>query len=302
MNTLDAVVSKAPLDCVRDLRASPTLVVTSDYSGQQKGSTFETYAILIIGSVGWHAWEAARVELRRSFKVGRRRISFKGLGDSCKRRVLPCFLNAADQIPGLCVVLAVNRATPSLFCEEGAMDFSSPALLPYCHYDARVFERLLRVIHFVSFFLAGLSRQGQNVLWYTDQDAIAANDERVVELTGLWAAVFQQYLQHNLRHIRCGTTRCDNGSLQIEDLASVPDLAAGAFSELLNSYAAEGGTPTSRLVVPVPQRLSPKSAHICMWLAYTRARLNRLLYVIEKVPATGGLRVKELHLHALEKL
>jgi len=299
MNAMDAVVSKASLDCVGYLRASPALTVTSDYSGQQKGSIFETYAFLITGSEGWDEWETERLRLRRSFKVGRRQISFKSLSDSRKRQMLSCFLNAADQIPGLCVVLAISRAIRSLFCEEAGIDFNTPDLLPYRHYDPRVFEQLLRVIHFVSFFLAGLSRQGQDVLWFTDQDAIAANDARVIELTNIWARVLGHYLHHDLRHIKCGTTRCDDGSLQIEDLASVPDLAAGAFGELLNRYAAEGATPASRLVIPAPRKLSSKSAHICMWLAYDRARLNRLFYLIDEVPTTGGLRVKELHLHAI---
>jgi hypothetical protein len=121
-----------------------------------------------------------------------------------------------------------------------------------------------------------------------------------VELTGIWANVFGHYLQHDLRHIKCGTTQCDNGSLQIEDLASVPDLAAGALAELLSRYSHGGGTPTGSVIIPAPHDLSPKSAHICMWLAYREARLNRLVYLIEEVPVTRGLRVKDLRLHTIE--
>jgi len=189
MNTFDAVVSKAPLDRVRDLRESPSLIITSDYSGQHKGAAYETYALLIAGAHGWDAWEKARLELRQSFGIGRRRISFKGLGDARKRAVLPCFLNVADQLPGLCVVVAVDRSIRSLFSKGRTIDLSSPELSPYAHYDCGIFERLLRVVHLVSFFVAGLSRPHQDVLWFTDQDAIAANEKRLVELTGIWGNV-----------------------------------------------------------------------------------------------------------------
>jgi hypothetical protein len=302
MNTLDGLLACAPLDCLEDLHASPTLIVTSDYSGHQKGSVFEIYALLVTGSQSWDAWESARLELRRAFKIGRRRISFKGLNDARKRHVLPCFLNAADHLSGVCVALAVQRNIQSLFRKEGALDLNSPELSQYAHYNPSVFERLLRVVHFVSFFLAGLSRPGQDVLWFTDQDAIAANDRGVVKLTEIWANVFGHYLQHDLRHIKCGTTRCDNGTLQIEDLASVPDLAAGALGELLNRYATAGGTPGSRLVAPAPAGLSRKSTEICTWLAYGGARLNRLVFLIEQKPDGSSLRVKDLRLHAVDMM
>lgn len=272
------------------------LLVASDYSGQHKGASFETYSMLFTGTRGWDEWETTRLQLRRIYKVGNRRISFKGLSDSRKRDMLPSFLNAADQLPGLCVVLAVDRKIQSLFHKDKPIDLSSPELTSYSHYRDRIFERLLRIVHFVSFFVAGLSRQNQDVLWFTDQDAIAANDARVVELCGIWSNVLGNYLKHDLRHIKCGTTQCDDGSLQIEDLASVPDLAAGALGALLNQYAAKGIMP-SRVLIPAPSELPPKSAHICKWLAYKEASLNRLILMIDEEPKMGSLRLKLLHLH-----
>lgn len=299
MNVLDSLMCRVRLDCITDLRASPTLIVTSDYSGQQKGSLHEVYAFLIVGSQGWNEWESARLELRRTFRVGRRRVSFKGLTDVRKRRMLSCFLSAADKLPGLCVALVVQRSIQSLFTKKGSLDFNSPELIEFAHYNAHVFERLLRVIHFVSFFLAGLSQPGQDVLWFTDQDDIAANDERVCELTRIWANVFGHYLQHNLRHLRCGTTKCDNGTLQIEDLASIPDLVSGALGELLNRYSTAGCKLNGRLIVPAPQGLSRKSGDICKWLAYGDARLNRVVFFIEEMANTHDLCVKNLHLHTV---
>lgn len=297
MRSMDAIVSKVQLDCIRYLRESPILIVTSDYSGQHKGSNFETYAIHITGLTGWNEWEKARLQLRSFFNVGRRKISFKGLSDSRKAHILPYFLSEADQLPGLCVVIAVPRSSRSLFCEKKKIDLNLPDLAQYSHYNPHTFEKFLRIIHFVSFFLAGISREGQDVFWFTDQDDIAANDRRVVELTNTWANVFSHYLQHDLRHIKCGTTRCDDGSLQIEDLASLPDLSAGALCEMLNLYLKKGVIPKNKLIIPVPQGLSPKSMRICNWLAYNRGKLDRLLYLIDEVPGMGKLNVKQLDIH-----
>jgi hypothetical protein len=302
MNVLDGILRKAEAsqrNRLPDLRRSSTLLVTSDYSGFQKGSLFEVYVLLIIGSEGWAEWEKARIQLRRTFRLIKRRISFKGLNDSRKRKVLPFFLNEADNLPGLCVALILHNDIKSLFRKEGVIDLSAPHLAPYRHYDYRVFERLLRIVHFVSFFLAGLSRHGQDVMWFTDQDDIAANDQRVIELTRIWSIVFSNYLQHDLRHIRCGTTKCDNGTLQIEDLAAIPDLTAGALGELLNCYARTDTIPRNNLTIPLPSKLSRKNTNICTWLAQSDAPLKRLIYLIEEEPISHALKVKDLKLHGI---
>ena len=115
-----------------------------------------------------------------------------------------------------------------------------PDLAAYSHLRASVFERMLRVVHLVSFFTAGLSRAGQDVLWFTDVDDIAANNERIVELTNVWANVFSHYLQHDLRHVRCGTTQCDNGTLQLEDLASIPQSLGWCFGGDVDAMRSRG--------------------------------------------------------------
>lgn len=122
-------------------------------------------------------------------------------------------MDAADTLPGLCVIVAVDRKIESLFREAGHIDMTADAYKPYESYTAYDFERLLRIVNFVSFFLAAISHPGQNILWFTDQDNIAANENKVRILTNVWATVFSNYLQHNLGHLRCGTTNCDNGSL-----------------------------------------------------------------------------------------
>jgi hypothetical protein len=298
MASLDELVSRLPLGSSDALRRSDTLIVTSDYSGHHKGATHEVYSLLITGSAGWNRWERERIRIRDSTELGMRRMSFKGLNDSRKRAALVPFLDAANLLPGVCVSVLAPKSTVSLFQSKGSVDMTKPEFAPYSRFKPAVFERMLRVVHLVSFFVAGLSRSGQDVLWFTDADDIAANDARVADLTNCWATVLSNYLQHNLRHVRCGTTRCDNGTLQVEDLASIPDLAAGSLGEMLTLCKHEGVLPTEGLLVPLPGTASRKCRLIGSWLADRCSQLDRMVFVFDEAP-TGGLAVKQLDLHAL---
>jgi hypothetical protein len=280
-----------------NLHTAESVIATSDYSGQHKASLFEAYAFLFVNPAGWPKWEMRRQEIRRFHRAGERRLSFKKLGDAIKQRMLPDFLAAVNALPGLCVCVLIDKAIPSLFCLEGRLDFSTPELTPYIHYENGVFEKLLRVVHLVSFFLAGLTREGQDVFWFTDEDDIAANDVGIVELTKIWGNVLSHYLRHSLRHLRCGTTKCDNGSLEIEDLAAVPDLVAGALADACNNYRAEGVLPRGDLLIPPPEGVSVKARRIIGWLTEDCWPLRRLVYCLEPDPNSTAIIVKRLNLH-----
>src|SRR5207249_3520816 len=99
------------------------------------------------------------------------------------------FLSAANNIGGLSVSILVHKAIVSLFRESAQIDLSEPGLEGFSHWKGTSFEKMLRIVHLVSFFIAGLSRAGQDVLWITDEDEIAANDDRLSELTKLFGNV-----------------------------------------------------------------------------------------------------------------
>lgn len=285
-----------------NLHRAETLIVTSDYSGQHKASKFESYAFLFANLEAWPEWEQRRIEVRKIHRSEGRRVSFKKLGDALKQRMLPDFLQAANLLPGLCVCVLIDKAIPSMFRKEGPLDFSEPDLAPFSHYPRIAFEKLLRVVHLVSFFLAGLTMPGQNILWFTDQDDIAANDTGVVELTRIWENILSHYLQHDVGHLRCGTTASDNGSLQIEDLAAIPDLVAGAIVDAINSYAAAGTIPALGLLTPPPDNVSPKAREIIGWFSEDWWPMHRLVYSFEAVPGSTALAIKRLCFHGTRSL
>jgi hypothetical protein len=284
-----------------NLHDADTLIVTSDYSGQHKSSRFEAYAFLFAGPA-WLEWERRRLEARRIHHAEGRRLSFKKLGDAVKQRMLPDFLQAASVLPGLCVCVLVDKAIPSMFRKEGTLDLSAPDLAPYTHHRRATFEKLLRVVHMTSFFLAGLTRPGQNVVWFTDQDDIAANAGGVAELTGIWANVMSNMLQHTLGHLRCGTTECDNGTLQIEDLAALPDLVAGSLADAVNNYFAEGTLPSEPILTPPPAGVSSKAREIINWLSEEDWPLRKLVFCFEAIPDSTALSFKRIRFHGTRSI
>lgn len=280
-----------------NLHSGKTLLIASDYSGHHNGCHFESYSFLLSCLEDWPEWEAARLLVRQKYSLDSRRFAFKKLGDTRKREALDAFLGAAHRLPGLCATVLIEKSIESMFRKEGRLNFSSPDLNNYAHYGTATFERLLRVAHFVSLFIAGLSAPKQNVLWFTDQDNIAANPNRLTELTQIWAMILSNYLSHDLGHIRCGTTESDDGTLQIEDLAAVPDLFAGALAEVLTAYQDQGYVFVEPIVLPPPQGVSSKTKAIMRWLSGSFSLLKHLVYVIEPQVNSTALRITRLNFH-----
>jgi hypothetical protein len=281
-----------------DVRSGQTIFIASDYSGQHDLARYETFSFLFADLQRCNRWEERRRRVRQDFLADGRRMAFKNLSDRQRRKALAPFLVAADAIPGLSVTILIDKGIDSLFQKHGKIRMSEPELRLYQHWHGHTFERLLRAVHLVSFFLAGLSRQDQDVLWITDEDDIAANPDRLGELTQILADVSSHYLGHNMRHLRCGTTSSDDGSRSIEDLTSIPDLVAGALTEVLSGYRNEGIT-ISGLIVSPPESLSEKTVKIMDWFSTDSQPLKRLVFAIERVGGLTALTLKQFQFHGL---
>ncbi len=277
-----------------NLRGAQTLCIISDYSGQHETATFETLSFLLTNLENCGLWEQKRCEWRRQFLPDGRRMGFKSLNDGAKQRALEQFLEAADSLVGISISILVRRNIETLFDKNDRTDWSNPELVPYRKWPKRTLEKMLRIVHFASFFTAGFSRSGQDVLWITDEDEIAANESRLRELTRIFGNISSHYLTHDLGHIRCGTTKSDNGSRQLEDLASIPDLVAGAVAESLTVLHRQDLFVGGGAVFPPPNAMQPKVSTLMNWFATNRKPLKRLVAVIEPVSASEALEIKQL--------
>lgn len=175
-----------------DMQFGPTLLLLSDYSGQHKHTKYEVFSFLLADLQFCWLWDQSRRDVRSRILKDHRRMSFKGMNDRRKKSALIPFLDAANSIPGLVVTMLVNRQYSEKFSLSDEERGQLPTALR-C-WPLQVIRKLIWVSHFGALFFAGLSAPRQNLLWFTDEDDIAANVERITAATAVTAGVISRYV------------------------------------------------------------------------------------------------------------
>lgn len=300
MNIISSIIHELDIsdpDALPDVRRGSTLLIGSDYGGQHATSDYESLSFILADIENCHEWALKRRLLRERFLCDGRRFSYKVLQDRKRKEILPQFLNAANQIPGLLVVVLIKKNIASLFKPNGHIKRTDSEIRRFAHWKPSVLEKLLRVVHFLSLFVAGLSRSDQDVLWITDEDDIVANIDRHQDLTTIFGQICSHYLKHNLRHLRVATTASDTGKRDVEDFVSIADFAAGALCEVLNTYLRKNVSPTPELILPVPSELDDKALALMNWFSDRTQNLKRLVLSIEPIEDSNSLRIEHLTFH-----
>ena len=272
------------------------LAMFADFGGQHRRQAYETYSFLICDRDRLQRWFADQTMFRERVLPSRRRMAFKSMNDHHRRRALIPFLNMSDAIDGWLVTFMVSVRGGSMFSAD--MGNGEAAAL-VSSWRPAVREKLMRILHFSAFLMSGLSLPQQDVLWVIDQDDIAATDSQLTRLTQLFETVAGQYLSHDLRHLRCATTGSDDGSLVLEDLASICDLAAGGLCELATSMAIDDRFPVGRITQSVPKGLSWKSQWIATWLAVQGGPLHRHAWMIDLPTQSSAMHARKVVSHSM---
>ena len=279
-----------------DLRGASTLLLGSDYSGESSSAPYMVYSLLLTSLDSWASWEPTRIRIREEFLSDSRRMSFKRLADKQRRRALLPLLEAANALEGLSFSVAFNKRCDSVFAAQPPLDLGNPQFAAYRKWKAGVLEKAFFIAHILGVLLAGLAVPGQNVMWFTDEDSIAANDDRIRELTHLFAWISSLYLTFTLGHCRCGSSKCDDGLGQVEDFLAIPDLIAGALAEQM---ALKGGDPSEFSGVFWMHRrdFSEKTREITWWFTDSKWPLRRLLCIVDPKQDGSGHIVSWFHFY-----
>ena len=294
-----AAASMERIGSVPDLRCGTKLIVGSDYGGHHKKSGYEAISFVFADLASSGEWLRDRKEFRRTVLRDGRRMAYKSLNDRLRSSALPQFLLTSSALRGLTVTLLIDKRIGSIFTSAHTESLK-PDAPEFPRWNAEITERLLRVVHFMSFFLTGLCRSGQDVLWVTDEDAIVPNEDRVRDLCNVFGNVSSSYLDRNLGHFRLATTRQDSGDRQAEDLVAIPDLIAGALVELVTGAQISGALPDGGLVRPVGANISLKARRIGAWLSFTKAPLKHLAFAVEPDGPPGAYGVFEVEFPRFE--
>lgn len=271
------------------------LFVTCDIGGSQKLQRYETYSFLVMDLDRNQSWLDLRAAFRDQFFTLHRRMAFKALNDAHRRRALEPFLRLASLVNGVLVTFAIDKAERPRI---GMVDEVRNELAAL--WKPAVADRLLWVIYLSAFLVSGLSVAGQNVMLIIDEDEVVANVSQLTKLTELFGRALSAQGGPMMGHLRCGTAKSDDGSLALEDLISIPDLAAGAVGEFTDALRRDGAGPLSRLFQRLPTTLTWKSRVIMPWLCARDQMLTRLTCVIDGTPGSDEWRASIPEWHVVD--
>ena len=256
-------------------------------------------SFLMTSLESWSEWEPRRLQVRREYFSDSRRMSFKRLGDTQRRRAVVPLLCAANHLCGLSFSIAINKKCESIFAAPSPLDLSNPDFAAYRKWKPAVLEKAFLALHVLGVLLGGLASPGQDVMWFTDEDSIAANDDRVRELTQLFGWISSQYLAFDLGHCRCGTSRCDDGNRQIEDFLAIPDMIAGALSEQMQLRTTDPAC-LSNIFWMHRGDFSDKTRQITWWFSDSDRSLKRVLCIVDPTTDGKGHLMSWFHFHNQE--
>ena len=275
---LNQLVSTASLPVLN----GSTIYIASDYSGYHRKSKYEVISLLIMDTDNsWH-WTNSRRCVREHFLTDGHRISFKGLHDQRQFYALPAFLESANNIVGICVNIVLRKSVRISYIDRDRMQSMVDASPFLGKWSYKTLNHMFRIVHFISLFIGGLSKPGQNVYWISDQDPIFANPSNSEDAARLVSVLTNMYIDHKLGELGIGTTILDEGDRLLEDLVAIPDLSAGALSEYLTALCDMcDGKIIGKFVYPSPRGITPKTEQIVSWLMDNTGKLKRLILLFE---------------------
>jgi len=158
-------------------------------------------------------------------------------------------------------------------------------------WDHSAFEEMTRVAHFFSLLVGAWSSPDMHISWFTDDDVIVANEDRLDDMHLLTAKVSSFYVKHQLGEFMFNRVSAAPENRAFEDFLAIPDLAAGMFSETLSSRTKHSDQPDNRLRIDA--YLSEKSEVISSWFAHSQGTLKKTCILIDKKP-DGRFGIGEL--------
>ncbi len=217
--------------------------VFSDYAGDH--GNFSTYTFLFANLGALSSFRESVIKARHVHGLhAKKEIAFKSLQNGPMRRVLPDFLKAADQVPGLLFTLVADNQIESVVDVEAKTAEEATAQLS--HFGFRSWlkpkqrERLARILHCVSYWLSLFGRKDMKVFWQTDNDSIfgpTSNVQEFREVYGRALSLFNCPEFEVAGFARSFDSEPDR--LFSQDALSVADLVAGAMAAYLSDSRAE---------------------------------------------------------------
>lgn len=257
-----------------DLRSTTKLTMAADFSGDHKASPYHTVAFVLMDEAALPKWKERLVQVRNR-GLGRRRMSFKRLNDGVRWQLLPSYLGTFQGLAGYCIVVAFNKRLVPLV-EDVASHTGVLAALAAWPTATRM--RALHIAVVGALAVASVCAAGSDLVLVLDEDAVAANKKRLDEFVTLLRRSVADLAARQYGTITYRTTAIPDQNLFVEDICAIPDLAAGAVTDLLRHCSAPRWSEDLSVA---SDQLNERSRVLLDWFLGEAPGLTRLAAVVD---------------------
>lgn len=210
-----------------------TQLIVSDYSGQHRDATHEVYSFLVSTFPDIEGWLPRREEFRKKWLPDGRRLSFKQLREPMRRHAYPHFLELVGTLPANLLTIMIDNRVGSFFLggPSALIEALDDCFTPDTPHGN--VEKVFRLAVCVALIQAGLRKEEQQSVWISDHDETLDNHDRRERFARLATYLtFDLTRWTHAANLAFTTTEGKNLPSWTEDVAAIPDVAAGACAQL----------------------------------------------------------------------
>ena len=254
-------------------------IICSDYSGQHSEAPYEAYAFLVTTEVAIRKWLPDLALFRKTFLADGRRLSFKNLNESVRRKALKHYLNCIGKLEGNLICVMINSELKDIFPSSVREVFSDC----FVERDKKItVEKMFKVASFISLITACLRKEDQPSIWISDHDEALDSFDRREGLARL-----SSYLTQGLARWKSPadlhflTTEMDDLPFWAEDVTALADITAGAYCKLgqvLPSFFRKSSWQVRTSPISISDQ---RSQQVLDWLATSTKNMKPLLVRLE---------------------
>lgn len=264
-----------------DFSEDTQIAVMSDFGGEHKGASFNTYSFLIMAynKVGPFTVQVNELRQRHSITKPYSEFKFKDLTYGPRSRALPEFLHLVDSlIHGAVITIAIEKQIGTVFGkskqETHAFIQKQLVKMGLGEWKGEIAEKVLRVCHAIAIFTSLTTSESQRLLWHCDNDAINQESKKrgFKETQEIFGRTLGMYCKHRFDLI--GLAKSMDDKSHLDDLLSITDFAAGIVQDLLQAHA------TGNDDVPGGE----EKIQLMRWIATQGKFLSKITIQISRLP------------------
>lgn len=272
-------------------------VIASDYSGQHRQATHEVYSFLVTTRPALDAWLPLRQAFRARWLPDGRRLSFKQLREPVRRRAYPHFLELAGALPANLLTVMIDNRVGSFIAggPRALADALDGCFVPGA--SGGSIEKIYRLAVLIAMVQAGLRHPRQPAMWISDHDeTLDTHDkrERFSRLATYLAFGLTGAVSTGELHFM--TTLSPRLPAWGEDLAAIPDIAAGACANLSGVLPLFMGRPTWTVGLAHGDTIDWRARTFADWLSAPHGVLRHVLLRLAP-DADGQVRASAQRFH-----